>query len=41
MRRHLTTQPTEVQSSIGPAQQMTGRKHIFQIEFIEKTVLPT
>ncbi len=38
---HLAAQPTQVQNSIDPPQQMTGRNHIFQIEFIEKTVLPT
>ncbi len=38
---HLGAQPAQVQSSIDPAQKMIARNHIFEIEFIKKTVLPT
>jgi hypothetical protein len=38
---HLAAQPAQVQGGIDPAQQMIRRHHIFEIELIEKTVLPT
>jgi hypothetical protein len=38
---HPHKEPAQVQSRIDPAQQMIARNHIFEIEFIEKTVLPT
>ena len=38
---HFAAQPAQVQSSIDPAQKMIARNHIFKIEFIKKTVLPT
>jgi hypothetical protein len=41
MRLHLAAQPAQVQGRIDPAQQMIARNHVFEIEFIEKTVLPT
>jgi hypothetical protein len=41
MGPHLAAQPAQVQNRVDPAQQMTGWNHIVQIEFIEKTVLPT
>ena len=41
MGLHLAAQPTQVQNRVEPAQQMIVRNHIFQIEFIKKTVLPT
>ena len=41
MGLHLAAQPAQVQSSIDPAQKMIARNHIFEIEFIKKTVLPT
>ena len=41
MGLHLAAQPAQVQSAIDPAQKMIARNHIFEIEFIKKTVLPT
>jgi hypothetical protein len=41
MGLHLPAQPAQVQSGVDPAQQMTARNHVFEIEFIKKTVLPT
>jgi hypothetical protein len=41
MGLHLAAQPAHVQCSIDPAQQMIARNHIFEIELIKKTVLPT
>jgi len=38
---HFAAQPAQVQSSIDPAQKMIARNHVFEIEFIKKTVLPT
>ncbi len=41
MGPHLAAQPAQVQNRIDPPQQMIGRNHVLEIEFIEKTVLPT
>jgi hypothetical protein len=41
MGLHLPAQPAQVQSGVDPAQQMIPRNHVFEIEFIKKTVLPT
>ena len=40
MALHLVAQPTQVENGINPPQQMIGRQYIFQIEFLEKAVLP-
>jgi hypothetical protein len=37
----LAAQPAQVQNRIDPAQQMPARNHVLEIEFIEKTVMPT
>jgi hypothetical protein len=41
IRRRFRPHPAQVQSSVDPPQKMTGRNHVFQIEFIKKAVLPT
>ncbi len=41
MGRHLAAQPAQIQNRIDPAQQVIARNHVFEIKFIEKTVLPT
>ncbi len=41
MGLNLAPQPVQVQSSSDPPQKMIARNHIFEIELIKKTVLPT
>ena len=40
MGLHFVAQPSQIENRIDPPQQMTGRHYIFQIEFVEKAVLP-
>ncbi len=41
MKQQIAAQPAQVQNRVDLAQQMIFRNHIFEIELIEKTVLPT
>lgn len=38
---HLATQPAQIQSRVDTPKQMIGGNHGFEIELMEKTVLPT
>ncbi len=40
VRLHLATQPTQIKNRVDPPQQMIARNHVFQVELVEKTVLP-
>jgi hypothetical protein len=41
MGLHLVAQPSQIENRIDPPQQMIVRHHVFEIKFIEKTVLKT
>ena len=41
VRCQLRTKPAQLQGRVDPAKQMIARNHVFEIEFIKKTVLPT
>ena len=41
VRFQFTTKPTQLENCINPTQKMVLRNHRFQVELIEKSVLPT